>query len=95
MGWLLRLGRRPFGLPRRRCACPPRPGGLRFTHDRVSTMEHWSDGDGTVVGNNAFWRRVEGRKWMPAKKIYSMPMEGGENVIYCLEEQNSRGDMLE
>lgn len=68
---------------------------VRFIHDRVSTMEHWSDGDGTVVDYHAFWRRVEGRRWMPAKKIHSMPIEGGENVIYCLEEENSRGDMLE
>jgi len=68
---------------------------LRFIHDRVSTMEHWSDGDGTVLDYAAFWRRAEGRTWMPAKKIHSMPIEGGENVIYCLEEQSSRGDTLE
>jgi hypothetical protein len=68
---------------------------VRFIHDRVSTMEHWSDGDGTVVGSNAFWRRAEGQRWVPAKKLHSIPSGGGENVIYCLEEQNSRGDMLE
>ncbi len=68
---------------------------VRFIHDRVSTMEHWSDGDGTVLDHHAFWRRAEGRRWMPARKIHSMPIEGGENVIYCLEEENSRGDMLE
>jgi hypothetical protein len=68
---------------------------VRFIHDRVSTMEHWSDGDGAVLGYKASWRRGEGREWIPAKKIHSMPSEGGENVIYCLEEQNSRGDMLE
>lgn len=68
---------------------------VRFIHDRVSTMEHWSDGDGTVVDYTAFWRRAEGRTWMPAKKIHSMPTEGGENVIYCLEEQSSRGDTLD
>jgi hypothetical protein len=68
---------------------------LRFINDRVSTMEQWSEGDGTVLSYNAFWRRVDGRTWMPAKKIHSVPIEGGENVIYCLEEQRSRGDMLE
>jgi hypothetical protein len=68
---------------------------LRFIHDRVSTMEHWSDGEGTVVADSAFWRRPDGRRWMPAKRIHSMPIERGENVIYCLEEQNSRGDTLE
>lgn len=68
---------------------------VRFIHDRVSTMEQLSDGDGTVVDHHAFWRRVEGRRWMPARRIHSMPIDGGENVIYCLEEQNSRGDMLE
>ena len=40
---------------------------VRFIHDRVSTMEHWSDGDGTVVDYHAFWRRVEGRRWMPER----------------------------
>jgi hypothetical protein len=68
---------------------------LRFIHDRVSTIEHCSDGDGSVVDYKAFWRRDEGRRWMPAKKIYSMPIDRGENVIYSLEEQNSRGDTLE
>ena len=68
---------------------------VRFIHDEVSTMEHRSDGDGTVVDYRAFWRRVKSRSWMPAKKIHSMPIEGGENVIYCVEEQNSRGDTLE
>jgi hypothetical protein len=68
---------------------------VRFIHGRVSTMEHWSDGDGTVLDYHAFWRRAERERWMPAKKLHSMPIEGGENVIYCLEEENSRGDMLE
>lgn len=68
---------------------------LRFIHDRVSTMEHCSDGEGKVIADTAFWRRSDGRRWMPAKKIHSMPIERGENVIYSLEEQNSRGDTLE
>jgi hypothetical protein len=68
---------------------------LRFIHDRVSTMEHCSDGEGKVVADNAFWRRSDGRRWMPARKIHSMPIERGENVIYSLGEQNSRGDTLE
>jgi hypothetical protein len=68
---------------------------VRFIHDKVSTVEHCSDGDGTVLDHRAFWRRAEGRCWIPAKKIHSMPIDGGENVIYCLEEQRSRGDMLE
>ena len=68
---------------------------VRFIHDRVSTMEHWSDGDGAVFADHAFWRRPDGVRWMPAKKIHSMPSERGENVIYCLEEENSRGDTLE
>jgi hypothetical protein len=68
---------------------------LRFIHDRVSTMEHWSAGEGSVVTDSAFWRRPDGRRWMPAKRIHSMPIERGENVIYCLEEQSSRGDTLE
>jgi hypothetical protein len=68
---------------------------LRFIHDKVVTIDHWSNGDGENVDFEAHWRRSSGKGWMPAKKIYSMPIEGGENVIYCFDEENYRGDMLE
>lgn len=68
---------------------------LRFIHDKVATIDHWSNGDGSNVDFKAWWRRSAGNDWMPAKKIYSMPIEGGENVIYSFEEENYRGDTLE
>jgi hypothetical protein len=34
---------------------------VRFIHDRVSTMEHWSDGDGTVVLDWKVERETMGR----------------------------------
>lgn len=68
---------------------------LRFIHNKVSTIDHWSQGEGKIESYVAGWRRSEADKWVEAKKIYSMPIEGGEKVIYSFEEENFRGDMLE
>lgn len=68
---------------------------LRFTRNDVSTIEHSSQGDGTVESYVAQWRRSSRAKWIQAKKIHAMPIERGEKVIYSLEEEHCRGDMLE
>ncbi|MFT3865933.1 MAG: hypothetical protein QM729_16835 [Solirubrobacterales bacterium] len=68
---------------------------LRFIHNKVSTIDHWSQGDGAIESYDACWRRSEADGWVPAKKIYAMPIEGGEKVIYSFEEENCRGDILE
>jgi hypothetical protein len=68
---------------------------LRFTRSDVSTIEHSSQGEGTVESYAAQWRRSPDSKWIPAKKIHAMAIERGEKVIYSLEEEHCRGDMLE
>jgi hypothetical protein len=68
---------------------------LRFIHNMVSTIDHFSEGAGTIESYDARWRRTKDQSWMPAKKIHKMPIPGGEKVIYSFEEENCRGDMLE
>ncbi len=68
---------------------------LRFTRNGVSTIEHSSQGEGTVESYSAQWRRSSSSKWIPAKKIHAMAIERGEKVIYSLEEEHCRGDMLD
>ena len=68
---------------------------LRFIHNKVSTIDHWSQGEGAIESYDANWRRSEADDWVSAKKIYAMPIEGGEKVIYSFEEENCRGDILE
>ena len=68
---------------------------LRFTRNDVSTIEHSSQGDGTVESYVAQWRRSPSAEWIQAKKIHAMAIERGEKVIYSLEEEHCRGDMLE
>lgn len=68
---------------------------LRFTRNDVSTIEHSSQGEGTVESYAAKWRRSSNSEWIPAKKIHAMAIERGEKVIYSLEEQHCRGDMLD
>jgi len=68
---------------------------LRFTRNDVSTIEHSSQGDGTVESYVARWRRSPGSEWIQARKIHAMAIERGEKVIYSLEEEHCRGDMLE
>lgn len=68
---------------------------LRFTRNDVATIAHWSSGDGEDTRNVAKWRRSEGTPWIDAKKIYEFPVRGGEKVIYCFDEEHSRGDMLD
>lgn len=68
---------------------------LRFTRNDVSTIEHSSQGDGTVESYVAQWRRSPSSEWIRAKKIHAMAIERGEKVIYSLEEEHCRGDMLE
>jgi len=68
---------------------------LCFTRNDVSTIEHSSQGEGTVESYAAKWRRSATSEWIPAKKIHAMPIERGEKVIYSLEEEHCRGDVLE
>lgn len=68
---------------------------LRFTRNDVSTIADWSTGDGEVVRYDAKWKRIDRDAWVPAKKIHSFPIRNGEKVIYSLDEEHSRGDMLD
>lgn len=68
---------------------------LRFTRNDVSTIAHWNQGDGTIERYAAKWRRPDGSRWIPAKKIHEFPIHNGEKVIYSLDEEHSRGDMLD
>jgi hypothetical protein len=68
---------------------------LRFTRNDVSTIEHSSQGDGSVESYTAKWRRSADSQWISAKKIHAMAIERGEKVIYSLEEEHCRGDMLD
>ncbi|MBS1894017.1 MAG: hypothetical protein JST59_22180 [Actinobacteria bacterium] len=66
---------------------------LRFTRSDVATIAQWSSGDGHVETYKAKWRRPRGQ-WIPAKKIHSFPVRGGEKIIYSFDEEHSRGDEL-
>lgn len=68
---------------------------LRFTRNDVATIAHWSRGDGEDTRNDARWRRSEDTPWISAKRIYDFPVRGGAKVIYCFDEEHSRGDMLD
>ncbi|HET9678028.1 MAG TPA: hypothetical protein VFP21_11070 [Solirubrobacterales bacterium] len=68
---------------------------LRFTRNDVSTIEHSSQGEGVVESYSAKWRRSANSQWISAKKIHAMAIERGEKVIYSLEEEHCRGDMLD
>jgi hypothetical protein len=68
---------------------------LRFTRNDVSTIAHWNQGDGTIERYSAQWRRSEGSPWIPAEKIHTFPIHNGEKVIYSLDEEHCRGDMLD
>lgn len=41
---------------------------LRFTRNGVSTIEHSSQGEGTVESYSAQWRRSSSSKWIPARR---------------------------
>lgn len=68
---------------------------LRFTRNDVSTIADWSTGDGEVVRYDAKWKRPSSTTWIDAKKIHEFPIRYGEKVIYSLEEEHCRGDMLD
>lgn len=68
---------------------------LRFTRNDVSTIAHWSQGDGKIERYSAKWRRSKETSWIPAKKIHAFAIHSGEKVIYSLDEEHSRGDMLD
>jgi len=68
---------------------------LRFTRNDVSTIADWSSGSGRVVRFDGKWRRSEGDQWIDAKTIHRFPIRNGEKVIYSLDEEHCRGDMLE
>ena len=68
---------------------------LRFTRNDISTIAHWSQGDGHIERYAAKWRRSQGASWIAAKKIHEFPIHNGEKVIYSLDEEHSRGDMLD
>lgn len=68
---------------------------LRFTRNDVSTIADWSTGDGEVVRYDAKWKRPGNRTWIPAQKIHKFPIRNGEKVIYSLDEEHCRGDMLD
>jgi hypothetical protein len=68
---------------------------LRFTRNDVSTIADWSTGDGEVVRYDARWKRPGSSTWIAAKKIHKFPIRNGEKVIYSLEEEHCRGDMLD
>jgi|GEM_PF-1640370 len=68
---------------------------LRFTHNDVSTIADWSTGDGEVVRYDAKWKRPGSDAWIDAKRIHNLPIRRGEKVIYSLEEEHCRGDMID
>lgn len=68
---------------------------LRFTRNDVSTIAHWNQGDGHIERYSAKWRRSKRAAWIPATKIHTFPIHNGEKVIYSLDEEHCRGDMLE
>lgn len=68
---------------------------LRFTRNDVSTIANWSTGDGKVVRYQAKWRRPGGERWIDAELIHRFPIRNGEKVIYSLDEEHCRGDMLD
>jgi hypothetical protein len=68
---------------------------LRFTRNDVSTIADWSTGDGEVVRYDAKWKRPGSDTWIEAEKIHNFPIRNGEKVIYSLDEEHCRGDMLD
>jgi hypothetical protein len=68
---------------------------LRFTRNDVSTIADWSTGDGKVVRYDAKWKRPGSGTWIDAKKIHNLPIRHGEKVVYSLEEEHCRGDMVD
>lgn len=68
---------------------------IRFTRNDVSTIADWSQGPGEVVRYEAKWRRSHRETWIPAEKIHDFPIRSGEKVIYSLDEEHCRGDMLD
>jgi hypothetical protein len=67
---------------------------IRFTRNEVSTIAHWSRGDGKIDGYNARWKR-SGGEWIKAHKIHDFPIRTGQKVIYSFDDEHSRGDMLD
>jgi len=68
---------------------------LRFTRNSVSTISDWSSGAGKVEAYRGKWRRSEGDVWIDAEMIHTFPIDNGEKVLHCLDEEHSRGDMLD
>jgi hypothetical protein len=68
---------------------------VRFTRNDVSTLADWSQGPGEVTRYDAKWRRSRREKWIDATKIHTFPIRNGEKVIFSLEEEHCRGDMLD
>lgn len=68
---------------------------LRFTQNDVSTIADWSQGPGRVERYDARWRRTDEEQWIPAEEIHTFAIRNGEKVIYSLDVEHCRGDMLE
>lgn len=68
---------------------------LRFIRNEVSTITHWSTGDGTIERCDGTWRRSDDAPWIPAETIHEFGINNGKKVIFSLDEEHSRGDMLD
>lgn len=68
---------------------------LRFTRNEVSTLPHWSSGDGDITRCVATWRRRSGDAWIEAPEIHELGTRNGKRILFSLGEEHSRGDMLD
>jgi hypothetical protein len=68
---------------------------LRFIRNEVSTITHWSTGDGRIDRCEGRWRRSDDNPWIPAETIHEFGINNGKKVIFSLDEEHSRGDMLD
>lgn len=70
--------------------------GLRFTRNKVCTMEHWCTGsDGRVERCQAHWRLRDEEQWERIDSIHDFGINSGRKYIFCLDTERSRGDVLE
>src|SRR5215213_2150815 len=84
-----------WDLKDRDCATIRKTQQIRFTRDLVSSMDHWSAGPGKIERYEAKWKRPSGKQWIPAEKIHEFAARRGQKVTYSLDEEHSRGDMLD
>jgi hypothetical protein len=68
---------------------------LRFTRGNVSTLPHWSSGDGAITRCAAAWRRDSASGWIDADLIHELPTRNGARLLFSLGEEHARGDMLD